>query len=301
MATFRASSYGANINLGVNVNADHGWGGYQYPGGVPANLLGTASYGGVTSRVRKELAVLYSLAYQIAREVHGYVIYSTNPNGSGEAWGPWGYENRTISGSSTPSNHSRGKANDWNAPYNGYANGFSNIVSDFPPGMVADIESIGFGWGGRYGDAMHWEYAYSPADVPGHEAKARQILGGKAIGTAPSKPAEDDSMSAQDVAELKQYIDAKLTDLVTNIWIKGITGNGPGQHANELLAAAAVNAAVAATQVTVQTDEIDARLRDLPTAVWTKSITDQSSAQMLADLVAATQRIESDLVVPPKA
>ena len=33
------SDYGANPNAGVNVNADHGWGGYQWPAGVPSNLL----------------------------------------------------------------------------------------------------------------------------------------------------------------------------------------------------------------------------------------------------------------------
>lgn len=106
-------------------------------------------------------------------------------------------------------------------------------------------------------------------------------------------------MSAQDVQDLKNYIDAKLEALVTNIWIKGITGDGPGQHANELLAAAAVNSAIAATQVQLQTDEIDKRLADLPTAVWTKSITDQNAAVMLAELVTSTQRLESKAGTTP--
>lgn len=186
MATYRAANYGPNPNAGVNVNADHGWGGYQYPGGVPASLLGWASYNGVRSQVRRELVTLYSLAYQIAEVVHGYKIETMV---GGEPWGPWGYENRTISGSSTPSNHSKGKANDWNAPRNGYANGFANIVSDFPPAMVAHLESIGLCWGGRYGDAMHWEYGYSPDNVAGHEAVARRILGVGTTGTGTgSKP-----------------------------------------------------------------------------------------------------------------
>jgi hypothetical protein len=51
-----------------------------------------------------------------------------------------------------------------------------NFQSDFPPAMVADLESIGLGWGGRYGDTMHWEYIFSPDDVAGHEAEARALL-----------------------------------------------------------------------------------------------------------------------------
>lgn len=187
MASYRTlTAYGPNPNAGVNVNADHGWGGYQYPGGVPNSLLGAASYNGVTTTVRRELVELFSLAYQLAKQKHGYTIYTRNPNGNGENWGPWGYENRVIAGSNTPSNHSKAKANDWNAPYNPYS--VSNFASDFPPAMVADLESIGLGWGGRYGDTMHWEYAYSPADVAGHVARARALLGGKAVGTV-DKPA----------------------------------------------------------------------------------------------------------------
>ena len=169
------AAYGPNPNAGIDVNADHGWGNFQWPGGVPASLLGWAEYKGVRSEVRKELVTLYTLAYQIAREKHGYTINTTNPNGNGEAWGPWGYENRIIDGSANvPSNHSRGKANDWNAPFNPYS--VDNFQSDFPPAMVADLESIGLGWGGRYGDTMHWEYIFSPDDVAGHEAEARALL-----------------------------------------------------------------------------------------------------------------------------
>ena len=129
---YSANAYGYNVNEGVNVNADHGWGGYQWPGGVPGGLLGTAVYGPIRLTIRRELVELAQLTFAIADKKHGYTVWTRNPNGNGENWGPWGYENRTISGSSTPSNHSRGKAMDWNAPNNGYANGFWNISSDFP-------------------------------------------------------------------------------------------------------------------------------------------------------------------------
>ena len=222
MAVYHAKDYGPNPNAGVNVNADHGWGGYAWPRGVPVGLLGTASYRGVTSTVRKELVTLYGLAYAIAREKHGYTIWTKNPNGNGEAWGPWGYENRAISGSSTPSNHSKGKANDWNAPFNGYAKGFANIVSDFPPAMVADLESIGLCWGGRYGDAMHWEYGYSPADVAGHEAKARKILGGAVPPTTPTAPTEPPKPAPTPDEDDEKMI-ARRCNGVDYIWNAGFT------------------------------------------------------------------------------
>jgi hypothetical protein len=170
------SAYGRNPNAAVNVNQDHGWGGYQYPGGVPGNLQGIAQYADIRLVCRRELMELFSLAFRIARERHGYQVYTHNPNGNGEIWGPWGYENRVIANSNVPSNHSRGKAMDWNSPRNPYASG-ARFQSDFPPAMVAEIESIGLCWGGRYGDAMHWEYGYSPGDVAGHVAKAKGILG----------------------------------------------------------------------------------------------------------------------------
>ena len=186
MAVYTAKSYGANANAGVNVNADNGWGGWKWPQGVPADRLGRALYGDIRLTIRKELVELAQLAFEIAEKRHGYKVYTKNPNGNGEIWGPWGYENRAISGTSQASNHSRARAMDWNAPYNGYASSFATIRSDFPPAMVAELESIGWGWGGRYGDAMHWEYAYSPADVAKHVAKAKALLSrqaGTSVGT----------------------------------------------------------------------------------------------------------------------
>lgn len=198
----KLAAYGPNPNAGINVNDDHGWGGYKWPGGVPSNLLGTAAYGKVRSIVRVELVELFSLAYRLAADKYGYTIHTTNPNGNGEPWGPWGYENRKIAGSNTASNHSKGKANDWNAPYNPYASG-SLFTSDFPVGMVHDLESVLLCWGGRYGDSMHWEYGGTPGNVAGSVAKLKALIGG--AGTTiitpaqPAKPAqpivsEDESM-----------------------------------------------------------------------------------------------------------
>ena len=70
------SAYGSNPNAGVNVNADHGWGGWQWPGGVPSDLLGTTSYQQVNGAkqiirvtVRRELVGLFTLAFAIADQI----------------------------------------------------------------------------------------------------------------------------------------------------------------------------------------------------------------------------------------
>jgi len=177
------AAYGPNPNSGVNVNDDHGWGGYCWPAGVPAELLGTAQYQDAKVTVRRELGPLFELAFRIA-DASGYRIFAKDPGGSGEAWGPWSYENRAISGTSTASNHSRGKAIDVNAPRNPFSETFT---TDLPVDLVNAWELIGLCWGGRYTgqkfDTMHFEYGYAPKDVALHLALAQQIL--KTLGGTP--------------------------------------------------------------------------------------------------------------------
>lgn len=164
------------------------------------------------------------------------------------------------------------------------------------------------------------------AQVPGIVARAAVILAAVKAGTctwlpvgpvnlktalartgatAPDIDDEDEElMSKVDdlLAEIKS-LRVAIIELPTRIWINPITGDGSGQHANELLAAAAVNAGIAASQIDLQTDQIDAALRDLPTAVWTKSITDKGANVLLADLVSSTQKMQASmgggLVVEP--
>lgn len=177
------SEYGSNPWAGRNPNDDNGWGGYQWPAGVPARLLGTASYKGAKStarcQCRVELVELFQLVWEIADKVYGYTVFGS-PNPSGEpTWGPWGYENRPIGGTRSASNHSRGRAMDVNAPRNAQSYVFQ---SDMPVAMVRAIESLGFYWGGRYGggamfDAMHFEYIGRPSDVAASVARARAMLG----------------------------------------------------------------------------------------------------------------------------
>ena len=176
------AEYGANPNAGVDPNDDHGWGGHAWPQGVPDNLLGVATYrtrhGDVVRvTVREELVPLFELMHEIT-DLLGYQVHTFNPDGSGEFWGPWAYENRPISGTNTPSNHSRGKANDINSPMNPQSFTFT---STWPPKVIAAWEQCGFFWGGRYRaptkfDTMHVEYAFSPADVPRHVDRATTMV-----------------------------------------------------------------------------------------------------------------------------
>lgn len=91
----------------------------------------------------------------------------------------WGYANRAISGTSTPSNHSWGLAVDLDAPENPYLSADAHraphsLRKTFPGGRILrstmpdNVEKIatrwGFAWGGRYTtkpDPMHFEFVAS--------------------------------------------------------------------------------------------------------------------------------------------
>jgi hypothetical protein len=182
VANYPKSAYGTyNPNSGKPANGNwNAWGGYCYPGGVPSGLMGSTNYTNKTNgqkmvvQMRKELVPLWNLAFEICDRKHNYTVWA---NKNGENWGPWGYANRAISGSNNPSGHSAALSVDMNAPYNGYS---STWQCDMPPAMVADLESLGLYWGGRYTgkyDPMHYGYCWTPADVAGHITKAQKLLG----------------------------------------------------------------------------------------------------------------------------
>lgn len=179
------TAFGANPNAGVNANDDHGWGGYQWPGGVPAALLATLRFAGklgtVTLVGRKELMPLVGVLMTVTEQKFGYLFHP--------GW-CWSYENRAVTGStSTPSNHSRGKAFDFNAPNNPYS---WTWQCDIPPAVIQLWESHSFYWGGRYTgqptDPMHLEYCGTPASVAGNLASAQAILGAHAEAPSPVPP-----------------------------------------------------------------------------------------------------------------
>jgi hypothetical protein len=174
---------------------------------VPTGLLGTAVYkntttNGQTLRVvmRKELVGLWQLAFQICDVKYHYPIWAQGPQ-DGKPWGPWGYDNRPISGTQRASGHSVAVSVDINAPYNPYSYTF---VSNMPPPMVADLESLGMYWGGRYVgqkyDAMHFGFCRKPAAVAAYIVRARAILGQ----VTPPKPPSEEDMPLNDAD--KKYI-----------------------------------------------------------------------------------------------
>jgi hypothetical protein len=193
VTNYPRSAYGSsNPNAGYPANGDRAaFGGHAWPAGVPTGLLARTTYTSSKGQrnfvvMRRELVPLWNLAFEICDRKHGYTVWS---NHNGENWGPWGYENRAISGTSTASGHSMGLSVDINAPFNPYSYTFQ---SDMPPKMVADLESLGLYWGGRYQgqkyDAMHFGFCRAPGTLGQYIAKARAILGKPAPKPPAPKP-----------------------------------------------------------------------------------------------------------------
>src|SRR6478609_8619018 len=193
VTNYPRSAYGSsNPNAGYPANGDRAaFGGHAWPAGVPTGLLARTTYTSSKGQrnfvvMRRELVPLWNLAFEICDRKHGYTVWS---NHNGENWGPWGYENRAISGTSTASGHSMGLSVDITAPFNPYSYTFQ---SDMPPKMVADLESLGLYWGGRYQgqkyDAMHFGFCRAPGTLGQYIAKARAILGKPAPKPPAPKP-----------------------------------------------------------------------------------------------------------------
>jgi hypothetical protein len=134
----------------------------------------------------------------------------------------WGYANRPISGTRTPSNHSWGLAVDLNAPTNPMG---STLKTDMPKWMVDLWTTYGFRWGGtftRLKDAMHFEYMGTPADAKAHTTRARlQLQPSPSTATPrtappPPAPIKDDVMSPAQEAKLDKLTAdvAKLSAVV---------------------------------------------------------------------------------------
>jgi len=175
MTNFEQSAFGDQpANIPDHPNGDRAaWGGHGWPDGVPEHLLATFTVGRqrVTVTTRREVQRFWTLVNLICEEKHGYEWRA------GECHS---YQNRRIDGTQRASGHSFGLAIDINAP----ANPFSlRWVSDMPPAMVADLESLLMYWGGRYRnqefDPMHFTPAFGPGQVAEMEAAAERILGGR--------------------------------------------------------------------------------------------------------------------------
>jgi hypothetical protein len=155
--------------------------------------------------VRRELVPLWQRAFAIADAIHHYPINSRGPDG--QSWGPWAYSNRPIAGTQRASGHSFALSVDVNAPDNPYSLTWRCTI---PPGLVADWESLGLYWGGRYVgqkfDPMHFGYCRTPADVPASVARADTILGTTPTPTPPPEdpvtPADVDAIAKAVVKQL---------------------------------------------------------------------------------------------------
>lgn len=110
----------------------------------------------------------------------------------------WGYNCRKITGGSGYSLHAYGIAVDINSLANPYG---ARLVTDMPPGMVAQIKAVRtkgghrvFGWGGDYGrnkDAMHFEVVASPAELATGIEPAATV----AATVTPTPQQEDDDLT----------------------------------------------------------------------------------------------------------
>lgn len=119
----------------------------------------------------------------------------------------WGASCRAIAGTNRASNHSWGLAVDINAPNNPYT---SSGVHDIPDWAFALFRQYGFGVGADYSgkqDWMHVEFMGNVSDAAVMTGLARKNIGG---GVVIDPPEEDDSMSAAEVADLKNHIDNRL-------------------------------------------------------------------------------------------
>ncbi len=173
------SAYGSNPHTGANRNnaQARGWG-RGWPNAQPEKMK-TVRAAGVAVSVRREVAELVEVLL-VATEELGYNVKPGNVAGGGT----WGFADRPIRGTRTPSNHSWGLAVDINSSVNPMQ---STFRSDIPPAVVKMWEACGWYWGGRYTrtpDTMHFEYLGKPSSVEGDLAKARGFL----KVTAPDKP-----------------------------------------------------------------------------------------------------------------
>lgn len=206
------SAYGTNPMAGANSNNAQGRGwGPGWPNAQTEKMV-TISAAGVKVRARREIAALAETLMLITAK-RGYKF---------KVGACWGFADRAIRNTRTPSNHSWGLAFDWNSEDNPQGRPFT---SDLPPAVVHDWESCHFYWGGRYQnslpDPMHFEYIGRPADVAADLKRARTIL------ASFSKPA--DTKEEEDLPyteeQLRAMMQAEIEEYMKRFWVaKGGTG-----------------------------------------------------------------------------
>lgn len=205
------SAYGTNPLAGANSNNAQGRGwGPGWPNAQESKMV-TVSAAGVKVRVRREVAALVETLMLITAK-RGYKF---------KVGACWGFANRAIRNTHTPSNHSWGLALDWNSEDNPQGRPFT---SDLPPAVVHDWESCHFYWGGRYQnslpDPMHFEYIGRPEDVAADLKRARAIL----ASFSPTDTKQEDDLPYTP-EQLRAMMQAEIEEYMKRFWIgKGGTG-----------------------------------------------------------------------------
>lgn len=173
--------------------------------------------------MRRQLAVMTKILID-RTEAMGYDV---KPGST------WGAACRPIGNTSKPSDHSKGKAIDINAPRNPYASAAwhrrnagkarsdtlpfgMRVVTDIPESVIRLWEAYGWYWGGRYRshpDGMHFSYMGSEADAARHTA---QLQGGRpSVPSIPIKPGDSPEMNRAEQEQMDR-IEAMLTGKVEN-------------------------------------------------------------------------------------
>jgi peptidoglycan hydrolase-like protein with peptidoglycan-binding domain len=149
------------MDLDSNDPRSFGW---QYPAVdvVPFTYQGHAFPSGVDRRV---VGLFTSLLDQLTA-VPGFALHT----GAGYGDGDWGYENRTIGGSSSLSFHAFALALDVNAPWNPRGvNGYTGGPFGIPDAADRIALTHGCLWGGNSRwptkDRMHFEVHLSPSEI----------------------------------------------------------------------------------------------------------------------------------------
>lgn len=191
---------------------------------MPSNGWGPGWPGGATGPVVVAVTGARQLRLPVRVEIVPLVaglVADLEAARGGEAFRPdwsWGYANRPIAGTTTPSNHSRATAVDLDAPVNPYLTAAEHrrahpLRKTFPGGrllrstMPLDVETIagrwGFRWGGTYvskPDPMHFELNLTPRGVAALIADLR-ALDGRPVPEHPW-PFEETPVQPSDVVQV---------------------------------------------------------------------------------------------------
>lgn len=135
---------------------DRGWG-RGWPTDRTADMVWVrAPISGARWQVHRQVAPI--LSYVVAEAERRGHLFDYGP---GDVDDDWGYSNRPIAGTRTPSNHSWGLAVDIDAQ--NYPQGQTRRQ---PPGwLISLFKQWGFSWGGSYRDPMHFEFLGTPNDA----------------------------------------------------------------------------------------------------------------------------------------